>query len=76
MTVLWLFLPCHAEVVLTLVNGNRRNTGPASMARLLLRLGISFFRDLPMKYVALPLVWFLLLSCVVALASSLSLNLV
>jgi hypothetical protein len=29
-----------------------------------------------MKHVALPLIWFLLLSCVVALASGLSLNLV
>jgi hypothetical protein len=76
MTASWLFLPCYAEVVLTLVNGNRRNTRPASMARLLLRHGITLLPRTPMKHVALPLIWFLLLSCVVALASGLSLNLV
>ncbi|MFW0885391.1 hypothetical protein [Pseudomonas rhizophila] len=47
------------------------------MARLLLWQGTDFFLPgLPMKYVALPLAWFVLLSCVVGLASGLSLSLV
>ncbi|YAF55602.1 hypothetical protein GKKCFE_12425 [Pseudomonas sp. E141] len=35
-----------------------------------------FLPGLSMKYVALPLAWFVLLSCVVGLASGLSLSLV
>ncbi|WP_171061360.1 MULTISPECIES: hypothetical protein [unclassified Pseudomonas] len=47
------------------------------MARLLLWQGTDFFLPgLSLKYVALPLAWFVLLSCVVGLASGLSLSLV
>jgi hypothetical protein len=46
--------------------------GPA-LAQARHRLSLPGF---PMKYIALPFTWFVLLSCVVALASSLSLSLV
>ena len=46
------------------------------MARLLLKQGITFLAGSSMKYVVLPLTWFIVLSCVVALASGLSLSLV
>jgi len=47
------------------------------MARLLLRHRKDFFAwGVSMKHVVLPLTWFVVLSCIVALASGLSLSLV
>jgi hypothetical protein len=77
MTLSWLFLPNHTKVIFTLPSPNapRINApkpGPAlAQARHHLSLpGAS------MKSVVLPLTWFVVLTCVVALASGLSLSLV